>query len=78
MQEDRSRAYPAAAFAAWITRHNLTERHAAHTLGCAPSTIRSWKRSGAPLYVKLACEALDGALRLEKASVGGGSSLVST
>jgi transcriptional regulator with XRE-family HTH domain len=38
--------------------HGLSEQQLARLLGCGHNQITRWKRTGAPLYIELACEAL--------------------
>jgi transcriptional regulator with XRE-family HTH domain len=59
----------AKAFTKWAaqmrTAHDLSEQQLARLLGCGHNQISRWKRTGAPLYIELACEALTH--RLEEA-----------
>jgi transcriptional regulator with XRE-family HTH domain len=52
----------AEAFTDWVvqmrTTHNFSEQQLAKLLGCGHNQISRWKRTGAPLYIELACEAL--------------------
>jgi transcriptional regulator with XRE-family HTH domain len=52
----------ATAFTKWVAQmraaHNLSEQQLARLLGCGHNQISRWKRTGAPLYIELACETL--------------------
>jgi hypothetical protein len=57
----------AAAFTDWVAHmratHGLSEQQLAKLLGCGHNQITRWKRTGAPLYIELACEALTRRIR---------------
>jgi transcriptional regulator with XRE-family HTH domain len=57
----------AAAFTEWAAQmraaHGLSEQQLARRLGCGHNQITRWKRTGAPLYIELACEALTRRIR---------------
>jgi hypothetical protein len=50
---------PGAVFTAWLERMGWSDLDAATRLGCGRNSIRAWQRQGIPVYVSLACAALE-------------------
>jgi len=51
------RPMSAAAFRAWRESHGMSERAASDALGLSRGALRTYERSGAPLFMALACAA---------------------